>query len=116
MENIEILATNEVATEFAFNWFNFILIIIVSIVTSIIITILLCRNNDVTKKEIINGFIATVVTGVLFGTVLGATDKKPVKYENEYKILIPENVSIEEIQEKYEILEKEGKIYTVREK
>lgn len=38
------------------------------------------------------------------------------KYETRYQVTIDDSVSMNEFQDKYEIIEVEGKIYTVRER
>lgn len=38
------------------------------------------------------------------------------KYETHYQVAVDDSVSINEFQDKYEIIEVEGKIYTVRER
>ena len=38
------------------------------------------------------------------------------KYETQYKVTISDEVKMDEFCEKYEIIEQDGKIYTVRER
>lgn len=54
------------------------------------------------------GFLA----GILF---LGAIIQ-PANYETRYKVIADDSVSITEFYEKYEVIEQEGKIFTVRER
>lgn len=37
-------------------------------------------------------------------------------YETEYKVLISDNVSFNEFQKKYKLINKDGKVYTIRKK
>jgi hypothetical protein len=58
-----------------------------------------------------------VIVGVLFGIIIGSvacieTDE----VETTYKVTISEEVSLNDFMEKYEIIDQEGKIYTVRER
>lgn len=61
--------------------------------------------------------IASVAFGLLIGIPSGyiGADSRKV-YEEEYKVTISDEVSMNEFLEKYEIISQEGKIYTVRER
>ena len=56
--------------------------------------------------------------GVLIGILGGICFKTPVieKVETQYKVIVSDEVSINEFLEKYKILDQEGKIYTIVEK
>ena len=58
-------------------------------------------------------FLVWVVLGLAIGIVVGIFANKP---HEQYKISISENVSFVEFYEKYEIVDQEGSIFTVREK
>ena len=60
--------------------------------------------------------IVFIAGGALFGTLVGRTTGDPIEYETQYKVVIDDSVSMNEFIEKYEIIDQEGKIYTVREK
>ena len=64
------------------------------------------------------GLILTIFVGVglMIGFVAGITEQVPTEYETQYKIIVSDEVSMAEFAEKYEIIEQEGKIYTVRER
>lgn len=47
---------------------------------------------------------------------MGITFETPSKYETQYKVAVSDEVLMNEFNEKYEIVEQEGKIYTVRER
>ena len=57
-----------------------------------------------------------VCVGAIIGLLLAALFRTPTKYETQYKVTISDEVSMNDFLEKYEIIETEGKIYTVREK
>ena len=59
-------------------------------------------------------FAILVVCVVLF-IVCGCLIPKD-KYETHYQVIVDNSVSMNEFQNKYEIIEVEGKIYTVRER
>lgn len=59
-------------------------------------------------------FILVVVSIVSFGLSL-TSDETDINH-NEYKVTIDDSVSMNEFLDKYEILDQEGKIYTIKEK
>lgn len=87
MTGVEILATQEVATAFTFNSTSFCIVLGIFI-----------------------------VGGFLLGAVAGIVECDcPSEYETQYKVTISDEVSMNEFLERYEIIDQEGKIYTVRE-
>lgn len=116
MPGVEILTSNEVAVEWAFNWTGFW---IVGIVTFVIVTAIglyqwLSGNCSfgIVPALIIIGLIA----GGSFGSIIGTCLQRPVEYTTEYKVTISDDVSLNEFNEKYEIVGQDGKIYTIRER
>ena len=116
MTGIEILAEQEVATEFAFNWTAFWItfgvifgiFVLIGIITSV------CSDD---WPNLLCGIIIGVITGLFFGAMVG--DKAlhtPVAYETQYKVTVSDEVPMNEFLEKYEIIDQEGKIYTIRER
>ena len=69
------------------------------------------------NERIILGFIciALALGSVIVG-VLGGTYSKTDISHIEYKVTINDSVSLTEFLDKYEILDQEGKIYTVKER
>ena len=115
MTGVEILATQEVATAFTFNldgcftWFSvaFGLFFIFGVIASLL--------HD--ERAILGAMlIAGIIVGVLIGVIVGFADGTPTEYETQYKVTISDEVSMNEFLEKYEIIDQEGKIYTVRER
>lgn len=58
------------------------------------------------------GGIVAIAVGLSFGFAIGKT----TEYETRYKVTISDEVSMNEFLEHYEIIDQEGKIYTVRER
>lgn len=56
-----------------------------------------------------------IVVSVVIATLGGTYSKTDIRYI-EYKVTIDDSVSMNEFLDKYEILDQEGKIYTVKEK
>lgn len=69
------------------------------------------------NEHIILGFICMVLSFsfVFIGFLGGICRKTDIDYI-EYKVTVDDSVSMNEFLNKYEILEKEGKIYTVKER
>ena len=57
-----------------------------------------------------------IVGGLIIGGIVGNIGKTPTAYETHYKVTIDDSVSMNEFLDKYEILDQEGKIYTVKER
>ncbi len=115
MTGVDILATQEVAVDFIFNWTAFW--IAVGIATFIgLITGIVCVVRDGCDWFIIPAMVViSAVFGGMFGCLMGTGLEKPVAYETRYKVTISDEVSMTDFLEKYEIVSTEGKIYTVRE-
>ena len=115
MNGIEILSQKEVVTATAHNTDAVGIGVIATIVVMVIIGAFVAWNQ---------GDGSYVILFILFGLVLSSitavmiasTTSYPTTYETHYKVTIDDNVSMNEFNEKYEIVSQEGKIYTIREK
>ena len=111
INGVEILAMEEVAISYAFNWDMCLLIGVLIFVIMLIIGTVSERGSDM-----IVWIIAGIVFGCLFGALSGSVTEEPTEYENRYKVTISDEVSMNDFLERYEIIDKEGKIYTVVER
>jgi hypothetical protein len=116
MTGVEILAMEEVATVFVFNftvfWITFGIIFFGIIGMFLVVS---CATFfDWTDFFVI--FFVGAIFGVLFGMLSGTVTEIPTEYETQYKVTISDEVSMNEFLAKYEIVDQEGKIYTVRER
>lgn len=116
MTGIDILATEEVAIEWAFNWTAWSIIVGIFGGVTLIITIILAASNEVEWVFVPLITTACILVGALIGLVPGFGAGIPTEYETQYKVTISDEVTMTDFLEKYEIIETEGKIYTVREK
>ena len=114
MTGVEILAIEEVAVAFTFSWKVFL---VCSPVFFIVIAAVvgITTFDDCIGNSLILGLICGVIFGPLFGVLL-ARDTAITEYETHYKVTISEDVKMTEFLERYEIVDQEGKIYTVRER
>lgn len=116
MTGIEILATREIATEFAFNWNVFLITFSVILGMFVLIGIFISLVSY-DWSNLIGGIVAGAAIGMLIGAWFGdAVLRIPVTYKTQYKVTISDEVSMDEFLEKYEIIDQEGKILTVRER
>lgn len=116
MIGVEILTSAQVATEFAFNWTVFWIVwgIICAICTIMGIYYVITGQCEWPAIPVL--FIVGAIIGTAGGYGLGYVGGIPVTYENLYKVTISEEVSMTEFLEHYEVIEQDGKIFTVREK
>ena len=116
MSGVEFLATEEVAVAWAsWNWKGFLLTVGLCLLVGIIAGIL-TGASDGWELGVTIFLIVFIVGSALFGTMVGCSTGEPTEYETQYKVVIDDSVSMNEFTEKYEIIDQEGKIYTVREK
>jgi hypothetical protein len=116
MTGVDILAMEEVAVESAFNSTTFVIIFglvtLIGIVSGLVAHFVYGHDVAVIPTLI----FAFMIGGSIVGSLGGWSTATPAEYETQYKVTISEEVSMTEFLEKYEIIETEGKIYTVREK
>lgn len=115
MIGVEILAMEEVVTKTSYNGRAFVICFI------IILAIFLIAGVIVSFHENNYHFIISfIIIGIFFGTlpafILGAAMGIPSEYTTQYKVTISDEVQLNEFNERYEIIEQEGKIYSVRER
>ncbi len=119
MTGVEILTSSEVVVEHVFNWKAFWITFIVSWIAMFVISVIIYIADGglnaafIPYVTITCGIIAGLGFGVVFGAVVCST---PSKYATEYKVTISDEVSMNEFYERYEVIEQDGKIYTVRER
>ena len=115
MNGIEILSSKEVASMFSFNWTSFGVLAGVLFAVFIVIG-LIFSVKDKDWAYLTLSSIVGIILAAMFGGLFGTITSTPTEYETQYKITISDEVSMNKFAEKYEILDQEGKIYTVREK
>ena len=116
MSGVEILATEEVAIAWEnWNWKGFLLTVGLMLFVSIIAG-MLTGALDGWELGVTIFLTVFIVGSALFGTMVGCSTGEPTEYETQYKVVIDDSVSMNEFTEKYEIIDQDGKIYTVREK
>lgn len=109
MTGVEILATGKGATGFEPNFPVFLSVLAFCVIGGLIIG---SREKEYGLGAAIGLFIG-MFAGFLFGTVIGIAE---IEYYPTYKVTISDEVSMNEFMGKYEILNQDGKIYTVKER
>lgn len=71
---------------------------------------------SVDEGFVIGGSIIGFIFGIILGALTGEISSVPEVYETHYKVFVSDETSINEFFEHYEIIDQEGKIYTVKEK
>lgn len=113
MTGVEILAMNEMIASYGFSFLIYFGVIIVFMIFLAFISY--TASSYPTISDIIFG----ALFGILVGAVLGlfpAGCTIPHEYETIYKVTVSDEVSMNDFLERYEIIDQEGKIYTVRER
>ena len=122
MTGVKILASEEVACAFVFNWHVFWIVFSVTVIISGIIMFgTLMKDFCGGRGELIGITTVVVFLSTILGVLMGGLFAdgifpKPTEYETHYKVTIDDSVSMNEFNEKYEIIDQDGRIYTVRER
>lgn len=116
MQGIEVLTTIQVATEWAFNWTVFWWTLGIIFGVSLIISIWYFVSEQYDWGIIPTLSITGIVLGSMVGALVGFVAEEPITYETHYKVTISEEVSLKEFYEYYDVVEQDGKIFTIREK
>lgn len=117
MTGVEVLATERVAVAFGFSWVLFFMLGFLFITLFVAIGWYLAEVNNFSRL----GTGVSICVGIILGSVLAALiggfseTGAPTAYETHYKVLISDEVSMNEFLERYEIIDQEGRIFTVRE-
>jgi hypothetical protein len=115
MTGVEILTSEQVVAATTFNWTAFWIACSLCFVCFLTLSIDLFINRwlDWLDSLFISsiGFLFGGVIGLGFGILAGS----PTAYETQYKVTISDSVSMTDFYEHYEVIEQDGKIFTVRE-
>jgi ABC-type uncharacterized transport system permease subunit len=112
---IDILSVEQVAIAFAFDMSKFWMCVVGSAILGVIIGLIACLTEQDIQYLFIS-FITGITMGLVVGTMIGAINGIPTEYVTQYKVTVSDQVSMNEFNAKYEIIDQEGRIYTVRER
>lgn len=115
MNGVDILSVEEVVVAWEYNmtafWIVFGLIVAICMAGGLILA---ADSND--WSDFFGCTLIGLFIGVLLALMLGEVTKVPTEYAPQYKVTISDEVSMNDFMEKYEIIEQDGRIYTVMEK
>lgn len=109
IEGIEILKKTRLYDFSTASWISLIMFVLLGVTFLILFSTL--YNNKYESLFLVLGAISifcAFIVPILF--------IKPISNKYEYKVIIDNSVSINDLYDKYEIIEKEGKIYTIQDK
>ena len=114
MQGVEFLASEQIVIKSIFNWK---LTCIVGGIACLVVLLML-QSYDYKKHKFATFYInliASLVVGLIVGSITGVGWCIPVSYTTEHKVTISDEVPMSMFLEKYEIVSQEGKILTIRE-
>ena len=116
MNGVEILNETQVVAESTFNWIAFWVVGSIILGIMIIIGIIL----SIIEGPDLVGWMAVIGSGIIFGLgfglIQGIICETPAEYETHYQVIIDDSVSMNDFLDKYEIINTEGKILTIKER
>ena len=110
MDGVFILATEQVASAWKFDWWAFA----IAFIAVALFVLFMAYMDDMLDEAVC--YVMMGVFGIVAGVLLGFALSSPIEYETQYKVAIVQDVSMIEFCEVYEIVEQDGLIFTVREK
>lgn len=109
MEGIEILSIGSIGINQVFNWNA-------AIAGGLVLGFLCSLYGFFNTDSPLVGIAVFVIMGLFFGFILGISVEKYADTVPTYKVTVNDTISINEFYERYEVLEQDGKIFTIKEK
>ena len=110
MDGVTILATEQVVSSSTFNWWAFVIVF----VAIALFALLFGYVYDVLGEALL--YVLFGACCIIGGVIGGFGFSIPTAYETQYKVTVTSDVSMAEFYERYEVIEQEGLIFTVKEK
>lgn len=117
IKGIEVLSQTEVPTDKAMNLVVFWTIVIAFFIGTFVYCFVEIGPDR--PSEWIGSIVIAVlgaVIGCIFGYIIGIATGTPTDYETHYKVVISDEVQMNDFFKNYEIINQDGKIYEIREK
>lgn len=109
MEGIEILSIGEIGINPVFNW-------TAAIICGILLGLIPSFFAGVSENSVGLFVVMFILCAPFFGALGGFGIEKYTDTAPTYKVVISDTVSLNEFYDKYEILEQDGKIFTIMER
>lgn len=118
MEGVEILATEQVAIAFGFDWVLFVFMTILLGITIGGIVWFLAEGGNFSNLATGICVSGALVIALAMAIAIASDSKSgtPTEFETHYKVTISDEVSMNEFLGRYEIVDQDGKIFVVRER
>jgi hypothetical protein len=110
MNGVEILSSETIYNTMLPEWCCVVGLILMFV---LFVSTFICLANDFNAGV---GICLILTIGFMVFSGVGGMENKNNPHHIEYKVTIDDSVSMNEFLDKYEILDQEGKIYTVKEK
>ena len=115
MTGVEILSTAEVATAFGWNSWGMLFGFLVAALIFGFVGFLTAMTES-TRDGWVTFLAGTILGGLVIGLAFGSLGGEPTAYETHYKVTVSDDVPMNKFLERYEIIDQEGNIYTIRER
>jgi hypothetical protein len=113
MQGVEILTSTQVISTTTVNGTVFFISVVIVLGACVLIGV----RDMLDIFDIIPYCIFGLIFGCLFGLFMGGVIfPEATNYETQYKVTISEEVSMTEFYNRYEVIDQDGKIFTVKEK
>lgn len=109
MEGIEILSVGEIGINPVFNWWA-------AIVGGILFGLIPAFYAGASEDSVGLFIVMFILCAPFFGALCGFGIEKYADTAPTYKVIISDTVSLNEFYDKYEVLEQDGKIFTIMER
>ena len=109
MEDVEILSVGKIDVNPVFNW-------LAAIIGGVLIGLIPALYAGLSEESVGLFIVTFAFYAPFFGAICGFTIEKYTDTVPTYKVIISDTVSLNEFYDKYEVLEQDGKIYTIKER
>lgn len=111
MQGVDVLAVVDAVVDHTYNW-NWVWYIAVLCVVILLILSLVSKYD---LKDTVFIAIVGILLGAYIGAVISVNTKEDV-LETQYKVTISDEVNLLEFNDRYEIVDQEGQIFTIKER
>ena len=108
IEGIDILKKTRLYDFSTASWVSMIIFVLLGVTFLILFSMLYISNDSL--------FLVLGIISIICAFIVPILLIEPIDNKFEYKVIIDDSVSINELYDKYNIIEKEGKIYTIQDK
>ena len=109
MEGVEILSVGNIGVNPVFNW-------TAAIIGGILLGLVTASVMGWQESSVGAFFFGLIFAALFFGALCGFGIEKYADTAPTYKVIISDTVSLNEFYDKYEVLEQDGKIFTIIER